>query len=327
MIRVADSSHRGEARRTATACAQRHSFDEERTGRVALVATELASNLVKHVPGGGCLFVASVERHDAVGVEIVAIDSGPGIADEARALEDGYSTAGSAGIGLGGINRLSDTFDLYSLPGAGTVIVSRIWRGAAPGAPKVDAAGVCAMMEGESVSGDDFAIRDVEGRTRIVVADGLGHGPGAAEASAEAVRIFSAGDADSLAELLDSMHRSLRATRGAAVAIAEIDPDRRSLTYAGLGNVSGLVIADGSTRNLVSHNGTVGHSMRRIQEFSYELPSDAMVVLHSDGIMTRWRLDAYPGLDRRPPAVTASVLYRDFERGRDDATAVVARVV
>ena len=112
------------------------------------------------------------------------------------------------------INRLSDTFDLYSLPGAGTVIVSRIWRGAAPGAPKVDAAGVCAMMEGESVSGDDFAIRDVEGRTRIVVADGLGHGPGAAEASAEAVRIFSAGDADSLAELLDSMHRSLRATRG-----------------------------------------------------------------------------------------------------------------
>lgn len=326
MIRVADSSHRGEARRTATACAQRLSFDEERTGRVALVATELASNLVKHVPGGGCLFVASVERRGALGVEIVAIDRGPGIADEARALEDGFSTAGSAGIGLGGINRLSDAFDLYSRPGTGTVVVSRIWRGAAPAAPTVSAAGVCAMMEGESVSGDDFAIRDVERRTRIVVADGLGHGPGAATASAEAVRIFGTGDAGSLAELLDSMHRSLRATRGAAVAIAEIDPDRRSLTYAGLGNIAGLVIADGATRSLVSHNGTVGHSMRRIQEFSYELPPDALVVLHSDGIMTRWSLDAYPGLARRHPAITASVLYRDFQRGRDDATAVVARV-
>jgi hypothetical protein len=118
----------------------------------------------------------------------------------------------------------------------------------------------------------------------------------------------------------------MRSTRGAAVAIAEIDPQRRLLTFAGLGNIAGVLVSSGAVRNLVSHNGTVGHAMRRIQEFTYELPADAAVVLHSDGITSRWSFDAYAGITRRHPAVIASVLYRDFERGRDDATAVVARV-
>ncbi len=326
LIRIADSSHRGEARRAAVACAEHLGFDEERAGRVALVATELASNLVKHVQGGGCLFVVPVERNGVAGVDLVALDSGPGIEDDAKALEDGYSTAGSAGIGLGGIKRLSDVFDLYSLHGKGTVVVSRIWREAASVSPRVAVAGICGMMEGETVSGDDFAVRDIGSRTRIVVADGLGHGPGAGEASGEAIDVFNDGDGESIGELLDSMHRRLRPTRGAAVAIAELDPDRQSLTYTGLGNISGLVLAGGNVRNLVSHNGTLGHAMRRIQEFSYELPPGAVVVLHSDGITSRWNLDSYAGLMRRQPAVTASILYRDFQRGRDDATAVVARV-
>jgi anti-sigma regulatory factor (Ser/Thr protein kinase) len=326
LIRVTENSQRGEARRRASAYAEHLGFDDERGGRVALVATELASNLVKHAPRGGSLFISLVEREGAIGVDLVALDAGPGIADERKALEDGFSTAGSAGIGLGAIARLSDSFDLYSSPGKGTVVASRILRDAQARTPKVSVGGVCGMMEGESVSGDDFAIRDVDGRTRIVVADGLGHGSGAAEASAEAIRIFNTRDGDSVGELLDAMHRSLRPTRGAAVAIAELDPERRVLTYAGLGNVTGVVAAVGHTRNLVSHNGTVGHAMRRIQEFTYELPEEAVVVLHSDGITSRWSLDPYAGLSRRSPAVTASVLYRDFLRGRDDATAVVARL-
>lgn len=326
VIRVADSSHRGEARRVAAGWAERLGFDEERGGRVALVATELASNLVKHVPGGGCLFAASVERHGAVGLDLVALDAGPGIEDEARALEDGYSTAGGAGIGLGGVSRLSDAFDLYSRRGEGTVVVARIWRGVAPTRTPVSAGGICAMMEGETVSGDDFAVRDVNGKTRIVVADGLGHGRGAEEAASEAISIFYEADADSPAGVLQRMHGGLRATRGAAVAIAEIDPGRRSLTYAGLGNISGLVLGGDRARSLVSHNGTVGHSVRRIQEFSYELPPDAIVVMHSDGIVSRWTLDRYTGLARHEPAITASLLLRDFGRGRDDSTAVVARI-
>jgi anti-sigma regulatory factor (Ser/Thr protein kinase) len=326
MIRVADGSHRGEARRRAAAHAEALGLEAERAGRVAIVATELASNLVKHVPRGGSLFISRFEREGAVGLELVAVDAGPGIADPDKALSDGYSTAGSSGTGLGAIARLSDSFDLYSVPNSGTVVVSRISGNGAVPDHKVPAAGICAMLEGESVSGDDFAIRDVGGRTRIVVADGLGHGPAAAEASAEAVRVFEARDGEQVGDVFEAMHGSLRPTRGAAVAIAEIDPDRRVLTYAGLGNIAGAIVGGGTTRSLVSHNGTVGHAMRRIQEFTYELPADAVVVFHSDGITGRWNLGAYAGLSRRHPAVTASLLYRDFQRGRDDATAVVARL-
>jgi len=326
LIRVDESSRRGEARRTASTYADQLGFETERAGRVALVATELASNLLKHAPRGGSLFIAQVERHGSTALDVISVDAGPGIADSEQALRDGYSTAGSAGIGLGAVARLSDSFDLYSAPGQGTVVASRISSDGRRASSTVSAAGVCAMREGESVSGDDFAIRDVDGRTRIVVADGLGHGPGAQEASAEAVRVFEARDGDPVGDVLDAMHSCLRPTRGAAVAIAEIQPDGRVLTFAGLGNIGGVLVGGGDSRSLVSHNGTVGHAMRRIQEFTYELPPDATLVLHSDGITSRWSLDAYAGLSRRHPAITASVLYRDFQRGRDDATAVVARL-
>jgi hypothetical protein len=138
--------------------------------------------------------------------------------------------------------------------------------------------------------------------------------------------VFEQDTSSALTELLDAIHRALRCTRGAAVAIAEIDPARRRLQFVGIGNISGIILGRDSTRNLVSHNGIVGHAIRRIQEFSYELPSGALTVLHSDGLKSRWSLDGYPGLLQRDPTVIAGVLFRDFERGRDDATVVVARV-
>ncbi|HEY4347161.1 MAG TPA: SpoIIE family protein phosphatase [Gaiellaceae bacterium] len=326
IVRVTEASQRGQARRCAVEWAERLAFGPERSGRVAIVATELASNLVKHAPRGGCMFIGTAVSNGMVGVTIVAVDSGPGIPDERRALEDGFSTAGSAGIGLGAVDRLSDSFEIYSQAGGGTVVVSRLWREARHETKPVFAAGLCGMMEGESVSGDDFSIIERDGRTRIVLADGLGHGPGAEEASHAAIETFERAGAIPVGEVIASMHGALRSTRGAAVAVAEIDPAQRSLRFAGLGNISGLMGTGGKLRNLVSHNGTAGHAMRRIQEFAYELPPDATVILHSDGITTRWSLDAYPGLARRDPAITAAVLYRDFHRGRDDATAVVAHV-
>ncbi|HEX4518941.1 MAG TPA: SpoIIE family protein phosphatase [Gaiellaceae bacterium] len=326
LVRVTESSQRGEARRCASTWAARLDFGEERAGRVAIVATELASNLLKHAPQGGQLFVGPVADHGNVGISIVAVDAGPGIADERQALEDGHSTAGSAGTGLGAVRRLSDLFELYSPRDHGTIVVSRLWREPGKGSAQVSVAGVCGMMDGESVSGDDFAIMDHDGLTRIVLADGLGHGPGAAEAAHEAIRVFEQSATQSLGGVLATMHARLRPTRGAAVALAEIDPVSRTLRYAGLGNISGLMGTRGNLRNLISHNGTVGHTARKIQEFDYELPAAAAVILHSDGITTRWNLDGYPGLLSCDPVVTAAVLYRDFNRGRDDATAVVAKV-
>jgi hypothetical protein len=76
---------------------------------------------------------------------------------------------------------------------------------------------------------------------------------------------------------------------------------------------------------MVSHNGTVGAEMRKVQEFVYRWPKGAPVVFHSDGITTHWDLQAYPGLASRQSALIAGVIFRDFQRGRDDATVVVLR--
>jgi anti-sigma regulatory factor (Ser/Thr protein kinase) len=325
-FRISESSQRGEPRRIASAQAQALGFDEARTGRVAVVVSELAGNLLKHVPGGGDLFVRSVHRGAAVCIDVVAVDRGPGIGDRQQALRDGYSTAGSAGTGLGAVARMSDAFDLYTSPESGTIIVSHIWRDGPPSEPTIAVGGICAPKHGERVAGDAYAVVDLDAQVRILVADGLGHGPDAEVAAAKAVRTFEQEKSSALAQVLETIHGALRSTRGAAVAIAEIDPSRQRLQYVGIGNISGAILGRDGTRNLVSHNGIVGHAIRRIQEFSYELPAGAVTILHSDGLKSRWSLDAYPGLLHRDPTLVAGVLLRDFERGRDDATAVVARV-
>jgi len=241
-FRIRESSQRGDVRRAAGARAEALGFGDEGAGRVALVVTELAGNLVKHAPGGGEIFIGAIERSGGAAIEVVCIDEGPGIPDRKEALRDGFSTSGSPGTGLGAVERLSDDFDLYSLPGRGTIVVSRIWREQRPERPAVDIGGVCAAKEGEDVGGDAYAIAETNGRIRIVVADGLGHGVDAGKASAEAVRIFLREGTRPVGDVLSAMHDALRATRGAAVAIADIDHQARTLDYAGLGNIAGVIV-------------------------------------------------------------------------------------
>jgi serine/threonine protein phosphatase PrpC len=159
----------------------------------------------------------------------------------------------------------------------------------------------------------------------LLVADGLGHGPDAHAAAREAVRLFHGSRQSEPVAVLEALHAGLRATRGAAVGIAGIDLGRSTVRYAGVGNIAGSILSRGGTRSLVSHNGVAGHEARRIAEFSYPFPDGALLVLHSDGLSSRWSLDPYPGLAERHPALVAGVLYRDFKRGRDDVTVVVAR--
>jgi anti-sigma regulatory factor (Ser/Thr protein kinase) len=323
---VTDLSQVGEARRAASTLARRLGFNETECGKVALVATEAASNLVKHAREG--FFLAqSIEQDSSVGIELIALDKGPGMADIRRCLEDGYSTAGTPGTGLGAIARMSYSWDAYSTASNGTALLARHWLGGSRDgkAAILSVAGVGVPMRGESTCGDSWGSVEENGRSLIVVADGLGHGPDAALASREAVRIFRQNTDRSPAIILQELHRGLRSTRGAAIAVAEVIPAAGTVLFAGVGNIAGIVLDGASARAMVSHNGTVGHEARKFQEFSYSFPRNATLVMHSDGIVTRWSLDGYPGLLVRDPALVAAVLYRDFQRGRDDATVVVAR--
>jgi hypothetical protein len=181
---------------------------------------------------------------------------------------------------------------------------------------------------GEEVSGDDWAVRTNGNELTMMVVDGLGHGPAAAEAAAEAVRLFDKYWRSGPAETLEALHKGMRSTRGAAAAIARVDYDHSKVVFAGVGNIAAAILGPtASPKRMMSHNGTVGHTVRRIQAIEYPLdgPASASIVMHSDGISTSWSLDAYPGLMAAHPALVAAVLYRDFSRGRDDATVLVAR--
>lgn len=324
---VLDVSQVAEARRGAVALAQEIGFDEAEAGRVAIVATELATNLIKHAAGGEIL-VGTFDDPTGAGLECIALDKGPGIADVEGCFRDGYSTAGSAGTGLGAVLRQSQSCEVYSRPDSGTALLARLRRGRLPPAhtEAIPAWGAVEIARsGETACGDAWCVSPEPSGPMLMVADGLGHGPIAAAASREAVRTFLANHDRAPAEILEAMHGAMRSTRGAAVAIADIDASRGEVRYAGVGNIAGTLLCGSETRKMVSHNGTIGHTVKRIQEFGYAFGGVPLVILHSDGLGSSWSLDRYPGLATRHPTLIASVLYRDYNRGRDDVTVLVCR--
>ena len=328
-----------QARRGAAELGRRIGLRAARLSEIELAVTEVAVNLNKHAVDGA-LLLRLVECGDGVAVELLAIDHGPGMADVADARQDGVSSAGTLGIGLGAVERLADGFDVFSLPGRGTVLVARFrerpegYRHVAAACPEPAVAGVTRPLSGEEVCGDAWATRlapapsqgaDTAGgaATLVMLCDGLGHGPLAARASEQAVAAFHRSTSADPGELLTAMHQALGGTRGGAVAVARIDPDGRRASYCGVGNISGFVVADGRRNTLLSAPGIVGHHLPRLRVFDLALPAGASLILHSDGLNERWAPAALPGLFQCSSTVIAGHLLRESAVRRDDAGIVV----
>lgn len=326
VLAVNDSSQVSAARRLATQCAEALGLNANATGMAALVATELATNILKHGEGGSMLFGSAPEGRKSF--VLVAYDRGRGIANVARAMEDGYSTAGSPGTGLGAISRNATSLDIYSQADKGTVVLCRIDDELARPKLLQDAfaiAGICIAKTGEEHSGDAWVAIQSRDFATIAIADGLGHGPFAATASSAAVRVIAEKAESPLEHIFEDTHGALRATRGAAIGIARIFRGQNRVEFAGVGNIAGTIVLHDTARRTVSFGGIVGHEMRRVQTFSYPWESDAVLILASDGISTSWNAAQYPGLLQRDPALIATVLFRDHCRGNDDATVVVVK--
>ena len=325
-VPLSDFSSTAEARRAGARMAASLGLNETKSGEMAIVITEAARNAVVY-GGGGQLLLSGIKSKNETRMEIVALDRGPGIADLSLALQDGYSTGGTPGTGLGAIQRTAEVFDVFS-NAKGTAIFARIEQtenGAHSRKSSVELAGLVSPIAGETASGDTVAWEINGDRCMVMMADGLGHGVQAAEAADEAARVFRAHSSESPANLIARFHDALKKTRGAAAAIAEVRTLAGTLTYAGVGNISGNILSHTLSRSLVSHNGTLGHVMARVQEFKVEWPKDGVLVMHSDGLQSRWDVSRYPGLLARQPALIAGVLLRDFRRERDDASVLVLK--
>lgn len=316
------------ARRAGQRLATELGFDETRAGQLALIVTEAGTNLLKHA-GEGTIYVNVSQSEGVPGIDVLAVDDGPGILDLDACLRDGMSTAGTAGTGLGALKRLADEFDVWSRPGKGALFFMRLWRDdPAPALCRVEVGALTVPLAGEDACGDGWGVACDGAGATLLAADGLGHGPEAAAAANAAIRELQRLPDSEPARLVDAAHQSLRITRGAALAAARIDFDAGMLRFAGIGNINACVISgsDGDGRRaLVSHNGIVGHNMRKVQEFVVPCPPGALCIMHSDGIQTQWDLDKYPGLLGHSPALIAAALMRDFIRRRDDAMVLVVR--
>ncbi|MGW0873313.1 SpoIIE family protein phosphatase [Streptomyces sp. NPDC002740] len=357
-VPVHDSTRVRDARVAAEGAAALAGLDRSRTADAALVATELATNLLKHARGGQLLVEALAAPSGRTGdlvVQVVALDHGPGMSDVPAALGDGFSTAGSLGAGLGTCRRLADDFDLHSVPGRGTVALARIGgpartRGrrepapgqapeqagtAAPGDVSPAAApfaarvgGVNIPFRGAACSGDAWTcVRDGD-RLTLMLADGLGHGPEAARASVTAVHEVRRSPHLPPAELLRLLDSALRGTRGAAVAVAQLDLRTGRLLFAGVGNVGARLREGDSWRHLLSRPGIVGaHRPTTLPETEAVWAEDRLLVLHSDGLPSRWAPPVDPRLLSCDPAVTAAVTVRDAGSSarpvRDDTAVAV----
>ena len=320
----------GEARRAAARLTSQARFDETAAGKAALVVTELATNLARHAQRGRMLIGLS----DNGALDVLSLDDGPGMADIKACMRDGFSTGGGStpGTGLGAVKRLANGFSAFSAPDKGSVLYARIEPQvkapeAPPITPKFSVAGINLAAPGETVSGDGWCVRIDGDVAAVMVADGLGHGLHAAEASDAALQSFMKPDelVASPSQSLERAHQSMRSLRGAAVATAVLDAQAGKLRFAGIGNISGRVLSGVEDRSLMSQHGIVGHQMRSPQDVDYEWPDHAFVILHSDGLTTRWNLNDTPGLLQCEPAVMAGWLLREHARGRDDATVVVLR--
>jgi len=94
---------------------------------IATVISELARNMLRFA-GQGEIILRVIENELTQGIEVVAVDEGPGIPDVFLAVQAGYSTSGGLGLGLAGVRRLMDEFEISSGVGTGTTVTSRKWR-------------------------------------------------------------------------------------------------------------------------------------------------------------------------------------------------------
>lgn len=328
-IALGDASAVGEARRLARTLAGRLGFDATDVERVAIGVTEAAGNVVKHA-GKGDLVLVPVVHESVPALAVLALDRGPGIPDIERCMRDGYSTGGSPGTGLGAIRRQSEALEVYAPRNKGTALYAlfraRTARPTSPVDPLPVTVGALRMVyPGETVCGDAWAMERTPDGVAILVSDGLGHGLAAADASQAAVKLFRRNPAADPAEVLELASAGMRHTRGAAVSVARVDAATRQLRYAGLGNVSGLLVSGFGCQGLLGFSGIVGQVARSVVSNAYSWPAESVLVMFSDGLGSRWRPDEYPGLLAQHPLLVAGVLVRDHRRARDDVTVVVAR--
>ena len=295
-------------------------FSAKRFSEFEIIIAEITSNLVKHTLKGGEILV-KILSGDHPGIEIISVDHGPGMEFINNMMEDGISTTKTLGQGLGAIRRLSHEFDAYSLKGWGTVLLSRLYNIPPPATKQLLQSGtIVVAKDGDAYSGDNFAVFRKGNIQHVVICDGLGHGEQASIAAICCLEAYNKVKDLAPAEQLRHIHAEARKTRGAVMYVAQIDCNNGIMHYCGVGNIAAKIISPGGkSKNCSSYNGIVGHSFPgTVHSYKVEWEKADILIMHSDGLNTRWDLQKYPGILRHDRILLATALYKDHCRKTDD---------
>ncbi|GAA4206094.1 serine/threonine protein kinase [Pedobacter jeongneungensis] len=297
-----------------------------RIAEVDIIVAEMTSNLFKYADEGEILF-GNFSENGVPYVELISIDSGPGMQNPSRMMMDGISTSNTLGAGLGSIKRLSDTFDIYSLAGWGTILLSRIYIGELPARTGLTVRPIVVSKPGEKVSGDGFLLKTNGLDLKLMLGDGLGHGPEANKAVNEAAAAFRVFPDSSPVETLRFIHSSIRKTRGMVANVTHYNSEKREWSSSGIGNIAAKWIGPSASKNHMSYNGIVGHNIpTTMNDQIYSTAEYNQLVLCSDGIKTRWEITKYPGILKHDPSILAACIYKDHARRTDDMSVIIIKV-
>ncbi|EHQ24393.1 SpoIIE family protein phosphatase [Mucilaginibacter paludis] len=300
----------------------------KRINELDLIVAEMTSNLFKYANGGEIL-MGIFTNGGSPYVELISIDRGPGISNIAKMMQDGVSTTNTMGNGLGSIKRLSDVFEIYSIPDWGTIILSRVYNDSksVKNTLKADVRSIILSKPGETCSGDGFIYKINNDYLKIMLADGLGHGPEANKAVNEAAEAFRVFPEYSPTETIRFIHSAIRKTRGAVAAIVCYDFNQKKWTMTGIGNIATKLVGVGALRNHMSYNGIVGHNIPNTMN-DQVITSEQFnqVILCSDGIKTRWDLSRFPLISKYDLSILAAAIYKDQARKTDDMSIIVTKL-
>jgi negative regulator of sigma-B (phosphoserine phosphatase) len=184
-----------------------------------------------------------------------------------------------------------------------------------------DIFGAMRPAQGETVCGDAYWV--VRGRvSTIALADGLGHGHGAAEAASVFIDFFTRNAAEPLDKILSSSTGPMSKTRGAVGALTRIDHERHTLEFCGVGNIE-IKARSHAAINAFCMPGIIGRPVRRLNIFSFEVHPGDVLAVYSDGISSRFDLSDYTDI---APEGLAERILTDHGKNHDDATCVVLEV-
>lgn len=312
----------GTAKRQITEFCLAVPFSDLELAQLAIIITEMATNLVRYTSHGGmirCEILVSSQ-----GLMLEAIDDGPGIKTDISAVSDGVSTrGGSMGGGLGAIQRLSDSFKLSTGDTGTRVRVTKLAQ--EKNMPKLTV-GVCSRpYPGFDVNGDGFYVHQGGVRSIIAVYDALGHGKEAYETACLLHKCLLELHGLELSEIVDIAHKRLLHSRGVALWLGAVEHNVNRLSYISLGNIEARLMTSNRCQTLLSQNGTVGHYMPKCKLIEVPWLPGSVLSVATDGISARWQVEDYPEILGPNSNQACQHLLKEWGRATDDATIMIAR--